>query len=202
MHYAGISRLLDGISFAYRSRYKTNEKLFNQKILEEVIGNPLHSVITLNPAHPAAAELLAEAGVGSERLDVPMVSMLRNDFLGTTKEVLDQACEENGVSRRALSLSRYFETHPLFFRRSSSTGTEEESFCTTVRSLSFFSCSVRPSPEKLTSSCRRVFSAGFTFLPRARDRSKLHLQTLSSQDSPHRQHRVRLFSIFLLPSQN
>ena len=112
MHYAGISRLLDGISFAYRTRYKTNEKLFHQKILEEVIGNPLHSVITLNPAHPAAAELLEEAGVGAERLEVPVVSMLRNDFLGTTKEVLNRACEENGVSLLVVELfSRSFEAH-------------------------------------------------------------------------------------------
>ncbi|KAL7415047.1 hypothetical protein BDY24DRAFT_383536 [Mrakia frigida] len=97
MHYSGLSRLLDGLSFTYRTLYKTNEKLFVQSILAEVIGNPLHAVIKLNKLHPAVKGLLEEAGVGEERLEVPVVAMLRNDFLGTTREVLDRACEENGA---------------------------------------------------------------------------------------------------------
>jgi hypothetical protein len=102
MHYAGIARLLEGLSFAYRTEFKTNEKLTINFNLEEVVGNPLHSVLRLNPQHPALAGLLKDAGVGQERMEIPLVSMLRNDFLATNREVVDDACEANGVSTVSL----------------------------------------------------------------------------------------------------
>lgn len=99
MHFEASNFLLEGLSFQYKEIYTTTQPLFVYKVLETIIKNPSHAVLTLNPLHPAVEDLLQEAGVGKERIDAPVLSMFRSDFLGSDRESIDTACAENGVSR-------------------------------------------------------------------------------------------------------
>ncbi|KAL7409848.1 hypothetical protein BDY24DRAFT_402044 [Mrakia frigida] len=98
MHFEASNFLLEGLSFQYKEIYTTTQPLFVYKVLETIIKNPSHAVLTLNPLHPAVEDLLQEAGVGKERIDAPVLSMFRSDFLGSDRESIDTACAENGVA--------------------------------------------------------------------------------------------------------
>jgi len=87
-----------GVSFEFQELYSTTQPLFIHTVLATLIKNPSHAVLSLNPNHPAVEGLLQEAGVGKERVDAPVLSMFRADFLGSDREAVDVACAENGVS--------------------------------------------------------------------------------------------------------
>jgi len=103
MHFEATRDLLTGISVQAQALYNTTQPLFLYSVLATLIKNPSHAVLKLNPNHPAIEELLQEAGVGRERMDLPLISMFRADFMATDRETVDVACEENGVSSASIN---------------------------------------------------------------------------------------------------
>jgi len=102
MHFIATEDLLTGVSFHAQALYNTSQPLFIYSVLATIVKNPSHAVFKLNSKHPAIEELLQEAGVGRERLELPIISMFRADFMATDRKTVDVACEENGVSSASI----------------------------------------------------------------------------------------------------
>lgn len=114
MHFDGTMSLLQGVAFDFQTRYSTDEPLFFYSVLDNVKGHTSHAVVKLNPSHPVVDTLLEEAEVGRERLEGPLLRVVKSDYLASGRGAMNDACRENGVSlERLFSSLVHFELQEL-----------------------------------------------------------------------------------------
>ena len=100
MHFVGLQDVLLGLDHSLKLTYpNVDVPLLVRRDVASLPGYEWHNLradIVLNPDHPATPSLLAEAGVGIDRLDKPVASGMRVDFLGVGRESIDEAANEAG----------------------------------------------------------------------------------------------------------
>lgn len=98
MNVDGVKDILAAVSEEYQELYHTKVPLYLSELADRLNSVPRRVSLSLNPKHPATENLLQEAGVGAWRLEYPLVTGVRADYLATDVEMMERILTKHGVS--------------------------------------------------------------------------------------------------------